>query len=504
MVASLAAAAWPSIAGAEEAPAISLNVPKMPEAEWAREVEALLKLVDPQVLYRRVPVPAEKNAWPLWKRAGEVFVQPLDDEVLYEGLGKFLTDETDLADDLRKRVVDWVGQNEACRKLVDEGIARGEIEYPRSARSVRLELAMDEMQIMRNLGRLKSAHVRVLANQGELAAAFDEAASIIEMGGMLIRSECLVVDFLVALAVLNFGAQAAYQTALAPTVTDEQVRAAMEMLAKSKVTAKEFQRTQRIEFCRWFLPLVAGLPRSAGHEKLAASYVAGEWIQGSKLSERELREYQRSIRDVAALLKEHPNPLDKAATIRLGSQLLVRRFAESDKPWITRNPQLVNATDDELSAWPAEVEPDPLVNLNTEGKREPPRKLSERELAHARDALRKVDNVLGKRLVQEPNDSTFSYDVVERNAARTDATRLKLAMRHYEKKHGQLPPRLDDLVAAKLLPEVPQDPYDGGAFKYSRERRVLWCVGREGTNDGVLPDGFILEGVHLTWRIGKL
>jgi hypothetical protein len=67
LAAGLAMIAEPLLA-ADPFAAISLHVPKMPEADLAKEVEELLKCVDPKLLYHYAPLAAEKNAWPAWKR----------------------------------------------------------------------------------------------------------------------------------------------------------------------------------------------------------------------------------------------------------------------------------------------------------------------------------------------------------------------------------------------------------------------------------------------------
>jgi hypothetical protein len=91
------------------------------------------------------------------------------------------------------------------------------------------------------------------------------------------------------------------------------------------------------------------------------------------------------------------------------------------------------------------------------------------------------------------------------NQARLEAARLRIAFRLYLKQFGRLPASLDELVQSTHLPEVPADPYDGSQFRYSAERRTIWCVGQHGTNDGVIPDSpeeaLFDEDIDLTWRI---
>jgi len=65
------------------------------------------------------------------------------------------------------------------------------------------------------------------------------------------------------------------------------------------------------------------------------------------------------------------------------------------------------------------------------------------------------------------------------------ALRLLLALRRYERLHGELPPDLDALVAA--IPElgrVPRDPYSGEPLRYDPARRIFWSEWRNGIDDG--------------------
>ena len=58
----------------------------------------------------------------------------------------------------------------------------------------------------------------------------------------------------------------------------------------------------------------------------------------------------------------------------------------------------------------------------------------------------------------------------------------------------------------RYLPEVPRDPFDGDQFRYSPERRAIWCVGQKGDNQGLVPESGAIdsdEGIALTWQIKR-
>ena len=60
--------------------------------------------------------------------------------------------------------------------------------------------------------------------------------------------------------------------------------------------------------------------------------------------------------------------------------------------------------------------------------------------------------------------------------AQVAALRLKLALRQYEKKHGEFPDDLKILVP-EWIKEIPRDPYDDQPFRYSKPEKKIWAVG---------------------------
>jgi hypothetical protein len=95
-----------------------------------------------------------------------------------------------------------------------------------------------------------------------------------------------------------------------------------------------------------------------------------------------------------------------------------------------------------------------------------------------------MPNSMGKYLVSglAPSiDKIISRKcLVQANVA---GLRLKIALRLYEQKHGQLPDDLKALVP-EFLKEIPIDPYDGQPFRYSKTEKKVWAVGSNLKDDG--------------------
>jgi hypothetical protein len=69
------------------------------------------------------------------------------------------------------------------------------------------------------------------------------------------------------------------------------------------------------------------------------------------------------------------------------------------------------------------------------------------------------------------------------------ALRLKIALRLYEQKHGQLPTELKALLP-EYMKEIPLDPFDGKPFRYSKSAKAVWSIGSDLKDQGgTMEDG---------------
>ena len=97
------------------------------------------------------------------------------------------------------------------------------------------------------------------------------------------------------------------------------------------------------------------------------------------------------LKRVEQLFEGHPRPFDLADTVRRASDRFAGTIRKIDRPW----PESLVCCDEsfqELSAWPTALDvADRNANLN--------REVSDAELTAAREKLRKVDNPIGKRIV---------------------------------------------------------------------------------------------------------
>ncbi len=82
------------------------------------------------------------------------------------------------------------------------------------------------------------------------------------------------------------------------------------------------------------------------------------------------------------------------------------------------------------------------------------------------------------------------------------ATRILIALRCYQLDRGKLPETLDELVP-EYLQSVPLDDFDGKPMKYTKEKKVVYAVGKDLTDNGGIERrrGFNDDGYDLIYKI---
>jgi hypothetical protein len=109
-----------------------------------------------------------------------------------------------------------------------------------------------------------------------------------------------------------------------------------------------------------------------------------------------------------------------------------------------------------------------------------------------------LPNSLGRELFFGPQDlfcvTAFRFWLQNDVAA----LRLKIALRLYEQKHGQLPDDLGALVP-EFIKAMPIDPFSAKPYRYSKAKKLIWSVGPDGVdNDGNSLPGMIMQPYFFT------
>jgi hypothetical protein len=88
----------------------------------------------------------------------------------------------------------------------------------------------------------------------------------------------------------------------------------------------------------------------------------------------------------------------------------------------------------------------------------------------------------------EMERSTY-YRVLERKCLDkfwVEGLACLIALKAYKEEKGRLPDSLSELVPG-YLPYLPLDPYDGKPLRYSREKKIIYCVGKDLRDNGGGP-----------------
>lgn len=107
----------------------------------------------------------------------------------------------------------------------------------------------------------------------------------------------------------------------------------------------------------------------------------------------------------------------------------------------------------------------------------------QKQAPHRRNALF-TDNILGKAFFDL---SSFSFlPAFEQKCLgnfSVEATACLLALKAYERDKGRLPNSLRELVP-DYLPYLPLDPFDGKPLRYSKVKKLIYCVGKDLVDSG--------------------
>jgi len=110
------------------------------------------------------------------------------------------------------------------------------------------------------------------------------------------------------------------------------------------------------------------------------------------------------------------------------------------------------------------------------------------------------ENALGRLIIENFTPYSEFFLTLLREYLRVfnaRATACLFALKAYKEEKGHLPDSLSELVP-KYLPKVPINPFDGKPLRYSKEKGIIYCVGRDLKDSGGSPT--IGEGAYGTYE----
>ncbi len=438
--------------------------PSLPDpAEVDARIAEALENADPILRYKRVPLPDEENAFPLWKEAAGKRVRAGED--LREALSKALDEYEPFPEgDDGRRLSEWMEKNAEALALFDAGIARGRCQFPEiEGRDVDIPY----LAPLRAAGRLKLVKAKLLAQNGNLDAAAGEITGIIRLGEMIAGGEGPLIHYLVAIAVQGYGTRGARWLARQEGVSAPALDRMIRSLENAARPGDKFAAAMRVAFTCCAAPVLRELD-----DVLAKFFEHG-------LPQPFGEPIDQETADMIKPIFTDPRLFDRADTLRLIGRLYAQVACDARSPWIERDTGRKAywerfhkaATEDFVTIFTALVE---RVKKNED--------LSDEDL---RELVGPVKNPFGRLVTGLLVAADYAaLDRCFRTLADRETTKTVLALRLYELRHGELPADLNALVTDGILAEIAADPCSSERLRYDRTRRIIWSVGENGKDDG--------------------
>lgn len=415
------------------------------------ELTEVLKEFPAILSYERVPLAAEKNAFVLWQRAFEKTSYFKEKELEKTFYAAFFPWQGLPKGNARKQLDEWLAKSGEALDLLDAGIRLGRCQFPK-LRGKKPDTSY--LSDMRQLARMKRVKANLAASDGDFEAAAGELAGVVHFGELISEGEGDLAHYLIGLTIEGMGLRPM------PWLVENDVPEAALDLMIAGLTSRPssdgaLANAIRIEF----------------HASVDSQRQRLSDARPSELQSREeyahyfgiaSSHFARGVRNALGSWKERDRKL--APEIRM----LIERLREAE---MKLSDEAMEG--EEFSAEKARVVLEPILKSSP--------------LAGVAVLARSLDTDL---------ERTF------RHRADREATRAIIGLRLYEMRRGELPANLGALVDERILKAVPADPFSGGELKYSRERRVVWSVGVDETDDGGEGDASPRwSGKDYVWRV---
>jgi len=327
---------------------------------------------------------------------------------------------------------------------------------------------------LRDLARLYQGQIRLEAALKDGNRCFRACAGALAYEEFVERSATSgLVRILTASAIDVIIQGSIAEAAQSKTLSADELAEIAGKMKAAPVRDDSFAEAVRCEFANNAVPFCRKIQR--GPNEIADNILLSDFM-GS--SHPDLRPY---------IVGE----LDVPATLRLLADLSREEIANLSRPWSMQERSVEAALGREVGRLPEFPTDDPALPWY--------RRLWQKVSFKAR--LRGVPNGLGLEAFRTWGmiglaDSSFSRRTTH------EAKRLIVLIELYRATHGGALPRgLEDLKA--VAPDVasPIDFYGGAPFRYSRVRRIIWSVGKNGVDDGGVGTSRPYAGPDLVWQI---
>ena len=432
------------------------------------------------------PVPVAENAIIEWRKAAgdKVALSEQDKKVIAYCWTPAAPKPADSdIDTLRS----WLKRNQSALRIFDDSLKKSKAQWPeRNPRNPQPEATSLDLLIK---ARLLEADL--LAGEGKSAEATHSLEDSLKLAQWGIDGDPSLLRYFVAGRARTETQAAMVRLASRKTTRLDSLKKLLQDLPALDMETNAYAKVLRVEFSQ------------DSADKPDIKHLAEIWSKASADNALRLLYPEDCYRPLRVLLDPllvplHPDPYDFNSDIIKTVRHFRIYLTNSVGAWTNRSETV--DLEDETNHTQILADIQPLMTL----LEHEPLPLSQSAAQKARSAYIKLHDPVGRILScslihHAENDSRVFKYRTEREAART-----LLALLIFERQKDRLPEKLDDLVEAKILMAVPTDPFSGNPLGYSRERRIIWSVSEDGTDDDGTAGAATWIGPDAVWPIPEL
>ena len=352
-------------------------------------------------------------------------------------------------------VKEYLAGKEVDKEVIQDILSRNAEVFPQIERGLECQMCLApqvtsfETLLPHVAWWLKAARLMTISSEeyrlnGDYASAIDRCSTLLRFADCIHRDADCLIHYLVGLAVLQLGLDKAHDLALDKGVSAEALTELASILDNMSALHLGLIRAVKAEY--WIIArTVDELGRDGG--SLSKAVVpdgrVSRFLLGSTGRSRYLFQREKTKLMFADLYREVIKNTS-CSYAEMNFQSLEEQVELGEKGWRWRRTMRPNAIGEILRAL--------LVPA--------------------------VSGILEKKC---------------QNECLLEATRLVVGCRRYALANGSLPDTCEALVPT-FLTRLPLDPYNGEPFRYAPEKRVIYSVGLNLTDDGGASEGGVREG----------
>ncbi|MBC7327838.1 hypothetical protein H5T87_06955 [bacterium] len=396
-----------------------------------------------------VEIPQEQNAYYDFQEA----INRMRIDVSQEKLSDMIRGRASL-----KEIQNLLRQNEEIFPLIDKGLKLPYFQSPNLADPTQVDLNVNcpEYDKLRDLARLCVVKARFLLSQKKEKLAFDWLFNIVKMGQMLEDSpRPILITYLAGEAIKEIGVSAMRDFIPKSSLPSDILKEYAKQLLEFKESVAGLKRAGKMEYLA-FVNSLTQLEKGLGDELI---------LKGRERRWDENMGFLARGREIKWFYK--PNKVRKILADRYRGLMF-----NADKLYKDIN----------LPRWHKEWK---------------------------RIELQKgLSSVLGENFIGRIMLELHIYPVQQVFVHKCDidfsisSTACLFALKAYKSDKGELPDRLSELYPG-YLPKIPIDPFDGKPLRYSKEKRIIYSVGKDLEDSGgsIGEKGYWFEWKDPTFRI---